>query len=695
MKNRDQLLREYESSIKQIDIAEQKLDGLHKIQNSALIEGVAEIGVKNKIMVTTNDKYTQNLSGLDLLLNNFKTEEITNFNQSQYLTTSLSAEELVRTDVLKKACMIGDIEQFNKVIEKITEINFYDKTGYSALMHAISNNFLHGASRLFQENANLTEKDVFVLTKDCGNSFLRKVLDEFAVKTIPTSLKNFLIQDSCINQQKEIFDSALLQLDNINCQDHKGKTALIHATEHSFLYAIDKLLEHKADAHITDWYGNNALHLALYQKKDLIAEKLIKYDETITGDKDIQGRLPLYIVLEQASQTMIKLLFSENNAGYALIHAIEKSNYPIVGSILNIDKKLAHFNDAKGKSVLSIALEHNKPDISQLLLSYGSNIAEALESNKAIKHLNLSNTHLDQYQIDTIAEDLKFNNNIIYLILKNSGLKAGNTNHLWEFLKSSWLNHIDISNNNLGYEGTKIFAKALEQNTSVKSINLSQNNIAEAGAIFIATLLQGNKHIVSIKLASNNIGDVGAIFIANALGHNTSIAAIDFASNNIGNKGVECLAETLTVNNSIALIELRFNNINVQGLNFLVQSLKTNISLISLLGLNDQEQYISTRVSQNNESFLANIKSFESLETIKHLDKDNIFKKLFISLKQLQSQNLPFQEQVIDQLQQKFYFQKIIEAYNYFSLSQVPTNIEEEVYFSELSGQLADIQDSY
>jgi ankyrin repeat protein len=132
---------------------------------------------------------------------------------------------------------------------------------------------------LFQENASLSEKDVFVLTKDCGNSFLRKVLDEFAVKTLPTSMKNFLIQDSCINQQKEIFDSLLLQLDNINCQDHGGKTALTHATEHSFLYAIDKLLEHKADAHITDGYGNNALHLALYQKKDLIAEKLIKFKE--------------------------------------------------------------------------------------------------------------------------------------------------------------------------------------------------------------------------------------------------------------------------------------------------------------------------------------------------------------------------------------------------------------------------------
>lgn len=111
--------------------------------------------------------------------------------------------------------------------------------------------------------------------------------------------------------------------------------------------------------------------------------------------------------------------------------------------------------------------------------------------------------------------------------------------------------------------------------------------------------------------------------------------------------------------------------------------------------MDDQEQYISTKITKNNEEFLANIESFKSLETLKQLNKDGIFKKLFISLKQLQSKNLTLQEQDVDQSQQKFYFQKIIEAYNYFASNQIITSTEEGLYASELLGQLTDIQDNY
>jgi hypothetical protein len=506
---------------------------------------------------------------------------------------------------------------------------------------------------------------------------------------------NVLIKEICIKGDKLKFDNLLSKLDNINRQDHEGKTALIHATEYSFLYAVDKLLENKADTHITDMRGNNALHMALRLKKDLIVEKLIKYDETIADDRDSLGRLPLYIALEQKDKNAIKLLFSEVNAGNSINYAIKKNSYQIVDAILGIDKKLVHFSDVNGKSVLSISLEYNKPDISQLLISNGANLAGALDSNKDIKHLNLNNIYLDQYGLNTVSEDLKFSNSIVRLSLQSSGLKASNTNNLWEFLKSNRLNYIDISHNNLGYEGTKIFAKALEQNTSVKSINLEYNNITEAGAIFIATLLKTNKHILSANIAANNIGDVGAIFIANALANNTTLVSVNLSSNNIGNKGSESLADTLTVNRSLASIEIKSNNINMHGINFLVQSLKHNITLIDLLGVDDQEQYISTKITKNNEEFLANIESFKSLETLKQLNKDGIFKKLFISLKQLQSKNLTLQEQDVDQSQQKFYFQKIIEAYNYFTSNQIITSTEEGLYASDLLGQLTDIQDNY
>ena len=208
-------------------------------------------------------------------------------------------------------------------------------------------------------------------------------------------------------------------------------------------------------------------------------------------------------------------------------------------------------------------------------------------------------------------------------------------------------------------------------------------------------MLKANKHLLSTNISDNNIGDVGAIFIANALGINTTLVSINLTTNNIGNKGFESLADALTVNRSVASIELKSNNINVQGINFLVQSLKDNVTLIALLGVDDQEQYISTKIAKNHEVFLANIESFKSLETLKDLDKDNIFKKIFITFKQLQSQSLVLQEQTFDHPQQKLYFQKITEAYNYFTSSQVITDMEEGLYASELLGQLTNIQENY
>lgn len=62
--------------------------------------------------------------------------------------------------------------------------------------------------------------------------------------------------------------------------------------------------------------------------------------------------------------------------------------------------------------------------------------------------------------------------------------------------------------NDMGNEGAKDIAKALEMNTTMTWLNLWKNNIGDVGAIEIAnTLLRSNATLETLWIYNNNLGE--------------------------------------------------------------------------------------------------------------------------------------------------------------------------------------------
>ena len=503
-----------------------------------------------------------------------------------------------------------------------------------------------------------------------------------------------LFKEICRSQDHKAFDSLLPKIQDINCHDHQGKTPLMYALQSGFLYAIDKILERGVDLHTKNSDGNNAFHMAITLKRDQIIEKFVKHDESIAHDKDAQGRPPLYLALEQDNKPIIKLLFSESDACDSLICAAIQNNLQVAKALLPMQAGLANCNDEKGRTVLSIALELSSQKVSNLLLAYGASLVCALDSNKSVKHIDLSGGGIQPNQVGAIAYELKHNNLITYLNLSNTQLTEVSCNVISDAFKiNRSLIHIDLSNNNIGYKGAKFLSDALKLNKYISTINLSNDNMDEAGAIFIAELLGANNSIVRINLASNHMGDVGAIFISNKLATNNCLAYIDLTQNGIRDVGAEALADLLGSNVAVTSIKLGSNNIGHKGITHLTESMQSNTAVITELGVDDFHKTISERIAHNKVLFEQHLQGLEAKD-LSSFDRSNLFKELFITFKQVQGQDW------VNPIQRSSEFEQY--RHHVLNIKSVLADLQsqplddlgnESLYASLLHGQLTHIHD--
>ncbi|KAL9965540.1 hypothetical protein ACROYT_G029354 [Oculina patagonica] len=210
-------------------------------------------------------------------------------------------------------------------------------------------------------------------------------------------------------------------------------------------------------------------------------------------------------------------------------------------------------------------------------------VAEALKWNSSLTELNLSVNNIGYQGANGLAEALKKNTSLTELNLSGNNIGDAGANGLAEALqKNTSLTELNLSVNNIGYQGANGLAEALKKNTSLTELNLSGNDIGDAGATGLAEALQNNTSLTELNLSDNNIGDAGATGLAEALQNNTSLTELYLSDNNIGDAGAAGLAEALQNNTSLTELNLSDNNIGDAGAAGLAEALQNNTSLTEL-----------------------------------------------------------------------------------------------------------------
>ncbi|XP_043292583.1 protein NLRC5 isoform X3 [Cervus canadensis] len=127
------------------------------------------------------------------------------------------------------------------------------------------------------------------------------------------------------------------------------------------------------------------------------------------------------------------------------------------------------------------------------------------------------------------------------------------------------LEELDLSNNQLGEEDTKMLLGALEGKCRLKRLDLSHLPL---GGSTLAVLTQGLGHMTflqSLRLSRSNIDDVGCCHLSKALRAATSLEELGLSHNQIGDTGAQELAAVLPGLPELRKIDLTANGIGPAG----------------------------------------------------------------------------------------------------------------------------------
>lgn len=76
-------------------------------------------------------------------------------------------------------------------------------------------------------------------------------------------------------------------------------------------------------------------------------------------------------------------------------------------------------------------------------------------------------------------------------------------------IKNSSLIGINVSQNNLGFNGTKLICEVISNNNRISWLNISSNQLCDEGACYIAITLEKNNSLKWLEINDNRICFLG------------------------------------------------------------------------------------------------------------------------------------------------------------------------------------------
>jgi hypothetical protein len=144
-------------------------------------------------------------------------------------------------------------------------------------------------------------------------------------------------------------------------------------------------------------------------------------------------------------------------------------------------------------------------------------------------------------------------------------------------LYNKTLTLLDLSNNNIGDEGSKFISLMIRNCKSLRVLFLRNNNIGNEGIKLIAEALKTNNNINQINLDFCNINDSSLAYICEMIRVNDTLNTLILDHNSITDEGLKMFADALAINYSLISVEMEDNVFTSEGANYLVDTLDPNL----------------------------------------------------------------------------------------------------------------------
>ena len=245
--------------------------------------------------------------------------------------------------------------------------------------------------------------------------------------------------------------------------------------------------------------------------------------------------------------------------------------------------------------------------------------------------LDLSRNNI--YKLEDILAAMAATNTVkVFKVIRNN-ITAQRINAITNIF--IFLEHLDISFNDLGDDGAILLSKRIAITNTLKVLNISSNNIGSAGFVAILNALVNNASLEELRLSWNIIGkdDTQTVVTVTANNQNlkkfygdsnkfgvleieviskvcTSLEELDLNHNVVGQAGATAIVSIINSNSALKKLYLDGNKFGPSGSAIVVQALTNNVSL-EILSMNDNaiDQDGATAIA----SFIANNSTLKEL----------------------------------------------------------------------------------
>ena len=199
-----------------------------------------------------------------------------------------------------------------------------------------------------------------------------------------------------------------------------------------------------------------------------------------------------------------------------------------------------------------------------IITEKAAGIVEALQVNNTLKSLDISHNVISDYESMAIWNSLKTNTTLTNLNISAVSKEAKQIADALQENKT--LQILDISHNNLSYDGAVAISECLKTNVSLTELKMSGNNIKDIGVNKIAGALEVNNMLKHLDISFNRLSLYGAVAISRSLKNNKTLHKLNISKNWISKEGIMRIVVACTKNRTLHKLVCTHNNLSKSGL---------------------------------------------------------------------------------------------------------------------------------
>ena len=212
-------------------------------------------------------------------------------------------------------------------------------------------------------------------------------------------------------------------------------------------------------------------------------------------------------------------------------------------------------------------------------------VCSVIMTNCNLKMLNLSNNQL-QNEVIEVAKSLKHTRTLEVLNLSESNISESAATAISDIITSNTsLRALYICNNNLGSSIVTIL-KCLSKISFLEVLDLRDNQISEEAVESIASVVLHNPRLKELYLSSNNFG-IGILKVTKSLQHITTLKELNLSNNNIPQEACCELALAIKLNQQLEKLWLNDSNLHSSAI-IILDSLAT-LTTLTVLSFNNNQ----------------------------------------------------------------------------------------------------------